>query len=368
MKPISTNAALRLILDGAGWIDVRSESEFAKGALPGAMNAPILEDEERQQVGLCYNNKGQQAAIALGHQLVGGEAKAARIAQWQAIAQQHPLCGLYCWRGGLRSQLAADWLADTGLVLPRIKQGYKAVRNQLLQQLETLPGRFQMYLIGGRTGSGKTALLKKLPQLLDLEGLAHHRGSAFGAHIAPQPTIPCFEHRLAVALLQADPKQRLFVEDEGAYIGQIHLPNSLTQAMLVADIIRLEIPRTKRVQYIYDEYILDGWANFKQHFAKDPWVAFQQHFEGALQRIQKRLGGLKFQQINHLMQQAFQHQAAGGDLEAHKLWVDALLEGYYDPMYNYQQAQKQERILFTGDHQAVLDFIRQHHFKPPSAR
>lgn len=359
-KMMSPEKALEHTRIGAVWIDVRSESEFAKGALPGAINAPILNDEERRLVGICYKNQGQQAAIELGHKLVGGETKAVRIAQWQRLMNNHQPKGLYCWRGGLRSQMATDWLLDEGgFVLPRLQGGYRAVRNLMLQLLDDLPKRLNIHLLGGQTGSGKTVLLKQLVNAIDLEGLANHRGSAFGAHITSQPTTACFEHQLATALLRADCKTRLWLEDEAAYIGALHLPANLKQAMHNAGIVVVQEQREARVRHIFDEYIVGGWYTFCRHFSDQPLQSFRQHYESALTKIQKRLGGAKFAQIAGLMRQAFNHQAVHDDLEVHKVWLDVLLADYYDPMYAYQQTRKSERILFAGNRHEVLAFINQ---------
>lgn len=360
-KMINSQEALAQIRSGATWIDVRSESEFAKGALPGALNAPILNDEERRLVGVCYKNQSQQKAVALGHKLVSGATRAARVEHWLQLMNNHKPCGLYCWRGGMRSRLAADWMQDaSGSRLPRLQGGYKALRTQLLQLLDDLPTRLDIHLLGGETGSCKTAIIKQLVNAIDLEGLANHRGSAFGAYITPQPTTASFENKLARALLQTDCNQQVWLEDEGSNIGTLHLPTSLKQAMQSASIVIVQEPRNVRVQNIFNEYIVSGWEIFCRHFPDQPLQHFQRHYEAALSRIRNRLGGVKFMQISRLMQQAFKQQVTYDDLEAHKAWVDALLADYYDPMYAYQRQRKNAPTLFTGNRKEVLAFIHHH--------
>ncbi|HBM45267.1 MAG TPA: tRNA 2-selenouridine(34) synthase MnmH, partial [Halomonas sp.] len=122
----TTPASLKVIASNTPLIDVRAPVEFAQGSLPGAVNLPLMVDEERHQVGIAYKQQGQQAAIALGERLVSGEIKQARVAAWQAYLAQHPDASIYCFRGGLRSQIAQQWLVDAGLHRPRIEGGWKA--------------------------------------------------------------------------------------------------------------------------------------------------------------------------------------------------------------------------------------------------
>ncbi len=191
-----------LFLSETPLLDVRAPIEFAGGKFPGAINIPLMHDEERHQVGLRYKHKGQESAIVLGHELVHGDIKNARVAQWVAFAKAHPDGYLYCLRGGLRSSISQEWLAEAGENYPRIIGGYKAMRAFLLESLERTVAKSSFLTIAGFTGCGKTLIIKELDAAIDLEKLAHHRGSSFGKHATAQPTQSTFDHSLAIALLR----------------------------------------------------------------------------------------------------------------------------------------------------------------------
>ena len=180
---------IHLLADQRPFLDVRAPAEFAKGHLPNSLNLPILNDEERHQVGLTFKREGQLVATRLGHKLVSGDVKEARIALWQSYIDTHPEACVMCWRGGQRSQIAQQWLAESGYNVPRISGGYKACRQACLDILEQAAGAQKpWFVLAGRTGVQKTVLLNTLDNSIDLEGLANHRGSAFGAQNSPQPS------------------------------------------------------------------------------------------------------------------------------------------------------------------------------------
>ena len=175
----------QLFLEDRPFIDTRAPVEFQRGSFPSAVNLPLMTDSERQQVGLRYKEQGEQAAVALGHELVSGATKEKRIAAWVEQVKRHENAALLCFRGGLRSQTVQSWLAASGYQLPIVNGGYKALRSYLLTSLEACLSELNLMVVGGRTGVAKTALLNKACDTLrvpviDLEGLAHHRGSAFG--------------------------------------------------------------------------------------------------------------------------------------------------------------------------------------------
>ncbi|MGE3928439.1 MAG: tRNA 2-selenouridine(34) synthase MnmH, partial [Lautropia sp.] len=144
-----------LFLAVAPLLDVRAPVEFCKGAFPGAVNLPLLTDAERQKVGTAYKQQGQDAAVALGHRLVGGEVRAARVAAWAAFARANPSGLLYCFRGGMRSGLVCEWLrTDAGIHYPRVRGGYKAMRHFLMQTLEAALDECSFVLLSGLTGTG----------------------------------------------------------------------------------------------------------------------------------------------------------------------------------------------------------------------
>ena len=321
-------------------IDVRAPAEFARGALPDAVSLPILDDAERAAVGETYKSDGRDAAVALGFQLVGGEQRRSRIAAWRDFAAAHPHAAIYCWRGGLRSQIAQRWLAEGGVVLPRIVGGFKALRQFCLDELERSAAR-DFVLVGGRTGSGKTAVVQALANHVDLESLANHRGSAFGGHPTPQPPPVAFENALAVALLKLDPHAPTAIEDEGRSIGRLAIPQAVYDAMQRAPIVVLEVPRATRADNIYQEYVVE---------AERP----RERLQAALARIQRRLGGTRYQHVAALMADAFEQ--ASDDL--HRQWIERLLAWYYDPMYDYQLGLKAERIVQRGSPDEMTAYLR----------
>ena len=323
-------------------IDVRAPGEFARGAVPGAVNLPLLTDDERATVGKTYKQRGRTAAIELGHRLVGGDVKRARLAAWRHYAQCHPRAMMYCWRGGMRSALAQRWLADSGVRLPRVAGGFKALRHCCLDAIAACGAR-RFLLVGGRTGCGKTAVVRSVATHIDLEALANHRGSAFGGLPTPQPPPVGFENALAVALLKLDPDATVVVEDESRTIGRLAIPEALYNAMQQAPIAMLEVPDAERVDNIYREYVVQ---------ADNP----REHLPAALKRIERRLGGVRHRQIAALMRAAF--AAADGGAKLHRQWIARLLADYYDPMYDYQIAAKTQRIAMRGSANDVRDFVK----------
>jgi tRNA 2-selenouridine synthase len=252
---ITANETLDLFASASyDMLDVRSEGEFATASIPGFQNTPILRNSERHEVGLCYRQKGQAAAIELGVQLVG-PVRDARIQDWlQRTRPGAPLI-VACWRGGLRSQIASDWLAESGRSVRRVAGGYKALRQELLNEI-VRPREF--LVISGLTGSGKTRLLEALPmrEKLDIEGIAVHRGSSFGKFLnQTQPTQASFENRLALALRGS--RRPVLVEDESKVIGSLHLPETIFQTMSTSPVILLESPLAERAHNIYQEYLVE---------------------------------------------------------------------------------------------------------------
>ena len=325
------------------FIDVRSPGEFARGAVPGAVNLPLLTDDERAAVGTRYKAEGQSAAFAVGHTLVAGAAKRERIEAWRDVALRHRDAVFYCARGGLRSAIAQAWLADAGVVLPRVERGFKALRQTCLVTLEQARDR-RFLLVGGRTGTGKTRLLRDVPRRIDLEGLANHRGSAFGSLPTPQPPPIAFENALATALLALPGAAPVALEDEGRTIGRLALPEPVFDAMARAPIVVLEATNAERVENILREYVLT---------ADRP----QQRLPAALARIKRRLGGSRHRAIATQMTAAFDAGDPARHPEAHRAWIRALLADYYDPMYDHQIAAKAERIVLRGDADTVAAYV-----------
>ena len=340
---LSTVCDHRAILrDAPAAIDVRAPAEFAQGSLPNAANLPLLEDAERAEVGTVYRRRGRDAAIATGRRLVAGAAKETRMVAWLKFAAAHPNPFVYCARGGLRSQLVQRWLADAGAPTRRVEGGFKALRRCCLEVLEAATTR-PFVLLGGRTGAGKTKLLQRLVDAVDLEALARHRGSAFGAWAVPQPTPVNFENALARALLQHGEGRPVVLEDEARTIGRLAIPAPLFEAMRRAPIALLEVPTPARVENVYQEYVRQAQAP-------------ERRLPEALRRIERRLGGDRYRRIADLMAAAFAAAEAEAGQE-HRRWIRALLADYYDPMYDYQLRAKEHRVVMRGDAGAVCAYL-----------
>jgi tRNA 2-selenouridine synthase len=359
-----TDDYARLFLEGVPMMDVRAPIEFAKGAFPGVINLPLMNDAERQKVGTCYKQHGQQAAINLGHRLVSGDLKAERIEAWSEFTRRHPDGFLYCFRGGLRSQLVQQWLSDAGIQYPRVRGGYKCLRRFLIDTLERAVEECPLTLVAGLTGTGKTEVIARLEGSLDLERHAHHRGSSFGRHATPQPVQIDFENALAIELLRVRHAgyRHLVLEDEGRMVGSCSIPLELYQKMLHSPLVWLEEGLDARVSRILRDYVIDMHAEHLQLFAEQPeqaFDAFADYLQGSLLRIRKRLGGERHQRLDQLMREALDIQRSTGQVEAHRGWIEGLLNEYYDPMYAYQRSAKEERVIFSGDQQAVVEFLRE---------
>ena len=359
-RPDSADFAT-LLLSGAPLIDTRAPVEFAQGAFPGAVNLPLMDDAERAQVGTRYKQAGQQAAIALGHALVAGEVKAARVRAWREFAESHPDGFLYCFRGGLRSRIAQQWLAEAGVPYPRVIGGYKAMRRFLLDDLAAQCRERRFLVLSGQTGCAKTDLLNGIPGAIDLEGLANHRGSAFGKRLGGQPSQIGFENALAIALLrnrQAHAGAPVLLEDESRLIGRVAVPDNLHLAMSAAPVVVLEVPLEARVQHTHRNYILRNLEAWQAALGETPgFDAFAEELRQSLANLSRRLGGLRYGQLATQMASALVAHRQGHP-ERHALWIRELLQDYYDPMYAYQLEQKAARVVFRGDRGAVQDYLR----------
>ena len=154
-------------------IDTRAPIEFEKGSFPNAVNMPLMFDEERKEVGTCYKNHGKDKALELGHKLVSGEKKKERVKMWVDFAKKHPNGAIFCFRGGLRSQIAQKWIYESSQIsFPKIVGGYKQLRNFLIENIESSTLRKKFIVIGGQTGCGKTILINEIDNSIDLEGIA----------------------------------------------------------------------------------------------------------------------------------------------------------------------------------------------------
>ncbi len=247
-------------------IDVRSPSEFAEDHLPGAVNWPVLDDEERRIVGTLYKQVSAFEARKRGAALVARRI-AEHIDQWVAPVDKHWKPLVYCWRGGDRSGTMSWFLDRIGFRTQVIDGGYKAYRNQVREDLENWPARFEWRVICGKTGSGKTRLLHALArqgaQVLDLEGLAVHRGSVLGLPPGEvQPSQKMLDSRIWQALRSFDPARPVFVESESKKLGQRWLPESLIDRMRAhGRCILVEMSDEARLQLLLEDY---------DHLHRDP--------------------------------------------------------------------------------------------------
>lgn len=336
------------------FLDVRAPCEYAEGHPPTSFNFPLMNDEERHYVGKCFVQKGRDAAILLGHQLVFGDTKEERIEKWKEFVTsndtQNKNILLYCFRGGLRSQISQNWIFETtNHMIPRVDGGYKAIRKFFSRQLEEICQSTKFVLIGGRTGSGKTEVLVQEETIvnIDLEGLAKHRGSAFGAHDEdPQPRQATFEMSVSYALLQAIQSKPKFIvlENEGSMIGMVDLPSPLIHAMSKSPIIVLESPTEDRMARITDEYVTVPVAKYGNNVVRERILT-------NIDRIQRRFGKKKHAKARELAEAAFDGSISHGG------WVRFLLEEYYDPLYNRGLKKYKDRIVHVGDREDVVRWL-----------
>jgi tRNA 2-selenouridine synthase len=286
-------------------IDVRSPGEFARGHIPGALNIPLFTNEERSTVGTLYLQKGSAEAMLKGLELVGPRMREF-VKQAFEIAPAGEI-GIYCWRGGLRSNSMA-WLFNTaGLKSYTLDGGYKAYRRFIH---DNFTGPFNLTVIGGLTGSGKTEILEELEkrgrQIIHLERLAAHKGSVFGHLGMPlQPTTEQFENDLFTVLSKHNYQKPVFVEDESLAIGSVFIPRPFYQQMSSARFIHLIIPFERRVMQLVKTYA--GWN--KELLRK------------GIKRIEKRIGSENTMLIFKLI-----------DDDEMKKAVEIVLR-YYDKVY-----------------------------------
>lgn len=235
-------------------IDVRSEGEFEVGHVPSAINIPLLNNAERVEVGTDYKQKGQAEAIRTGFRLVGPRL-ADIIDHTKSISEGRELI-VHCWRGGMRSTNFCQFVGMAGIKTHQLKGGYKSYRQLALRSFKT---PFNFVVLAGSTGSGKTEILQALSesgeQVIDLEKLAHHKGSVFGGLMQPpQPTTEQFQNNLFETILMLDPKKRIWIEDESIAVGKIFLPGDFWKTMGVSPVVELQVEKDIRINRLVNEY------------------------------------------------------------------------------------------------------------------
>ena len=318
--------------------DVRTPEEFEKGHFPGAHNLPLFSNEERGVIGTLYKQSGRDPAVLKGLEFVGPRMR-------KIVESVKPFCGgqgilVHCWRGGMRSQSVAWLLQTSGIATSVLEGGYKVYRHFVLQTFEE---KRRVIIVSGTTGSGKTdilhALKKRGEQIIDLEGLANHKGSSFGAlGEAPQPTQQQFENELAQAWYGLDPLRPVWIEDESRHVGACGIPLAIWQQMRQARVALLDMPASLRVDRLMKDYGEFGIPDLL----------------AATQRLQKRLGGLHTRQTLSLIE--------AGDIAAA---IRLLLDQYYDKSYRHGLSKRDELSLVgipTGvaDADANADLLLNH--------
>ena len=372
-----------LFLTDTAMFDTRAPIEFKKGAFPHVKSLPLMTDIERAKVGTSYKRDGQEAAITLGHRLVSGKTKDERMALWLEFAKKNPNGYLYCFRGGLRSHTTQAWLAEAGCDYPLVKGGYKAMRRFLIDRLESIcdyaadPQRNEkFYIVAGQTGAAKTDLLLTFDNAIDLEGIANHRGSAFGKRAAGQPSQIDFENKLSIDLLRLHhkaPDRPILLEDESHLIGRSALPTKLRSVMHESPMVVVEASLESRVEHSFNNYILQKLAEWEAFCTYDSKIIslegksysgdlsafelFSEELKKSMSNIRKRLGGVRYQELTVMLDNALEAHKAG-DNSLHRNWIRVLLSEYYDPQYDYLLEQRKERIVFRGNAAEVEAYLK----------
>lgn len=320
-------------------VDVRSPAEYEHAHIPGAVNIPLFDNEERKQVGIKYKLGGKENAVLLGLKYVGPK-MVDFVKEAKKLAKDKQIM-VHCWRGGMRSGSMA-WLFETaGLKTYTLDGGYKAYRQHIRANF-SLP--VNMIILGGYTGSGKTAVLQELKKLgqqfLDIEGIAHHKGSVFGPlGQEQQPSNEQFENNLADAWRKFDLSKPIWVEDESRQLGRCGIPDPLFKQMREAPVVKMIIPKEERIKRLVDEY-----GSFQEEELLEQ-----------LEKIRERLGG------------QFTNEAVKALHNGNLAKVADLTLRYYDKAYEYGiSKRKPEKVLLLElekdnpeeNAKAILEFVK----------
>lgn len=300
--------------------DVRTPAEYENGHIPGAISLPLFTNEERAVIGTTYKRAGKEKAILEGLEFVGPRMR--HLAE--TIRRESKKSGaalIHCWRGGMRSESVA-WLAQfCGVETFVLEKGYKAYRTWCIEQFSK---ERSILILGGRTGSGKTEIIKALrnagQQSIDLEGLAHHKGSAYGAlGEQPQPHQEMFENLLAAELSKTDPSRTLWLEDESLHIGRCVIPDAFWPKMREARVVAVDIPLERRVAFLNEVY-----GTF------DPALLAEM-----TKKIEKRFGPGRTKDCIDAIER-------GDIVEAVRISLE-----YYDKLYDYGLAKRSPDMITT---------------------
>ena len=324
-------------------VDARTDAEYRTGQVPGALSLPLLDAVERHEVGLRYQQQGRSDAVALGLEIF-----AAKVAEFNSDALRllgpptaDRLVGVHCWRGGMRSRFTAFWLRLLGYNVTVIAGGYRAYRQLMLHALDDFASR-SLLVLDGRTGAGKSELIRRClgrVPTVDFEGIARHRGSAFGdfAQKEPVPTQQNFENQLAEAFLALGEAPRILVEIENL-IGPLALPRPLREKIVASPVVLVERDFEERVERLATEYAA-GWGETED-------ALFAQRCE----MLRRHVKGPQRERIIQATQQRDFHTA-----------TRLLLELRYDTVYDKGLARRESRIIarfnLTRELDQALRFI-----------
>lgn len=314
VEDITINEAARL--EKALWVDVRSENEYVEATIPGAVNLPVLNNEERALVGTSYHRDGPAASRRLALQLAAPKLPA-KITELDSLAGEKNLV-VFCWRGGERSRFMASVLDTMGYRVYRVIGGYKSYRRHVKEFLDREELTQRAIVLHGLTGVGKTDVLQQLGRkglpVLDLEGLARHRGSVFGKiGLPPSPSQKSFESSIMLFLTSIDDKGVFFAECESRRIGNLLVPTLMMNAIKNGIRVLLYAPLAARVRRIIEIYASGPGDNVKQ-------------LQEATSSLVKRIGRVKVEELNRML-----------DERNFDPVFSFLLKNYYDPLYKYPE-------------------------------
>ena len=341
---IDLEQAMRLRDKGALLVDARSPAEFAKATIPGAINVPILNDAERAEIGTLYKQQGKNKALKCGIDLVAPKIPQLLDLVLAAMPGRKVQVVVFCWRGGMRSKALTSFLDLAGIPAQQLLGGHKAFRRSVLDFFETANwGR--MLVLHGLTGVGKTQVLRQLSEegypVIDLEGLANHRGSAFGnIGLVAQPSQQMFDALLWDHLRKVGPDDCLLVEGESRHIGRVALPKRLYQAMRMGTALWLTAPLERRVDIILNDY-------------PDP-ERYHDDFTRKIEALRGNLGGETTNRLLRLLDQGSWREL-----------VEELMVNYYDPLYRHTQPDDRVEIALDenepslGELKTVIDQLLQ---------
>lgn len=345
---ISASEIKKLAQEGWRIVDVRAPIEFQDGHAPASINLPILNNQERAEIGTAYKLHGREHAIELGTGLISGSLKASRVQLWCEQLLKHENSLITCFRGGLRSRFAQSWCEENQVRRPRLKEGYKGLRAEVRKVLDQFVETEKFWIIAGGTGAGKSEMLRALKNqrpLLDLEAQAEHKGSAFGGEPAEQPAQATFENRIAWDILKENQEGTWLIEDESRLIGRLVQPENFFVKLRASPLIFIDESVENRVMRIRAEYVeepLKRGESQQQLFEK---------FRNSTLKIEKRLGGVRAQEILGDLTRAQFGSPLATD------WIEKLLLWYYDPLYFDSLRRRDPEILFRGSFSEVQSYL-----------